>query len=97
VCRSAQAFRLEPKNLIEGWDGDDYLILFDEAESKQLTEGNGVKKYLPELTVVGILGWDDFILRDNAGELFRVPTVPLLQKYIDKLGQIPDAARLIRE
>jgi hypothetical protein len=27
--------------MVEGWDGDDYLILFDEAESAQLTEGYG--------------------------------------------------------
>ena len=80
--------------MIEGWDGDDYLILFDEAESEQLTEGYGVRQYLPELTVVGIRGWDDFILRDCAGQLFRVPTVPLLPKYIDEFEQIPDASRL---
>jgi hypothetical protein len=80
--------------MIEGWDGDDYLILFDEAESEQLTEGYGVRQYLPELTVVGIHGWDDFILRDIAGQLFRVPTVPLLPKCIDEFEQIPDASRL---
>jgi hypothetical protein len=45
--------------MIEGWYGNDYLILFDETESEQLTEGYGVRQYLPELTVVGILGWDD--------------------------------------
>ncbi len=80
--------------MIEGWYGDEYLILFDESESERLTEGYGVRQYLPELTVAGILGWDDFILRDQAGQLFRVPTVPLLQKYIDEFEQIPDASRL---
>lgn len=80
--------------MIEGWDGDDYLILFDEAESEQLTEGYGVRQYLPEVAVVGLLGWDDFILRDYGGQVFRIPTVPLLPKYIDEFEQIPDASKL---
>jgi hypothetical protein len=87
ACSGAQ-------HMIEGWYVNDYLILFDEPESEQLTEGYRVRQYLPELTVVGILGWDDFILRDQAGQLFRAPTVPLLQKYVDELEQIPDASRL---
>ena len=78
----------------EGRDSDHYLILFDEAESEQLTEGYGVRQYLPGMTVVGILGWDDFILKDHSGHLFRVPTVPLLQKYIDEFDWILDASRL---
>ena len=80
--------------MIEGWDGDDYLILFDEAESTLLTEGYGVRQYLPEHTVVGIRGWHDFILRDTASKLFLAPTVPLLPKYIDELEETPDASRL---
>lgn len=80
--------------MIEGWHSDEYLILFDEVESEQLTEGYGVRQYLPEVTIVGILSWDDFIVSDHSGKLFRVPTVPLLQKYIEAFERIPDASRL---
>jgi hypothetical protein len=78
---------VRPKKMNEGWNGDDYLIRFDEAESEPLTEGYGIRQFLPGLTVVGILGWDDFILRNQGGQLFRVPTVPLVQRYVESLDE----------
>ena len=67
---------------------------FDEAESELLTEGYGVRQFLPGLTVVGILGWDDFILRNQGGQLFRVPTVPLVKRYVESLDEVPDPSSL---
>jgi hypothetical protein len=43
----------------------------------RLTEGYGIPRHLPGFAVVAISGWDDFIVRDEAGAVFRVPTVPL--------------------
>jgi hypothetical protein len=79
----------------EGWISDsDYLMLFDEEESAQATEGYGIADYLPGFAVVALIGWDDFLLRDESGVLFRVPTVPLVQEYLEKLEKVPDATRL---
>ena len=88
---------VRPKKMNEGWNGNDYLILFDEAESELMTEGYGVRQFLPGLTVVGILGWDDFILRNEAGQLFRVPTVPLVQRYVESLDEVPDGTGLTED
>ena len=85
------------KNMNEGWSGDDYLILFDDAESERLTKGYGVRQTLPGFAVAGLLGWDDFILRDNGGQLFRAPTVPLVQRYVEPLGEVPAPSRLTQD
>jgi hypothetical protein len=85
------------KDMNEGWSGDDYLILFDEAESERLTEGYGVQQILPGLAVVGLLGWDDFILRNDGGQLFRAPTVPLDQRYVESLSEVPAPSRLTQD
>ena len=41
-----------------------------------------IEKFLPNLQIVGPRGWDDFIVRDLAGNTFTVGTVPLLAKYL---------------
>ncbi len=79
----------------EGWsDDDDYLIVFDEAESRPATAAYGIGKHLPGHILVAILGWDDFVVRNESGELFRVPTVPLVPKYMEKHAPLPDTAGL---
>lgn len=78
----------------EGWDGDDYVIVFDAAEAGSVTAAYGLEKFLPGYAVVAILGWDDFLVRDECGDLFRIPTVPILPKYMEKQARLPDAASL---
>jgi hypothetical protein len=78
----------------EGWNNDDYLILFDDTESEQLTVGYGLRASLPDFSVVALSGWDDFIVQDQTGKLFRVPTVPCVHKYLSEQADIPDAANL---
>jgi len=69
----------------EGWIDDSYLILFDsEHEQAEITAGYHLQKYLPGHRIQAILGWDDFIVINDAGENFRVPTVPLVLKYLEK-------------
>jgi hypothetical protein len=61
----------------EGWVGDDYLILF-EADEQQVASANySFHELLPGYNLLGLRGWDDFIVDDNAGHLFTVPTVPV--------------------
>ena len=66
----------------EGWVGEDYLILFDEAEVASASDRYAISQLLPGYQVLGLRGWDDFILRDSAGLPYSVPTVPADPKYL---------------
>lgn len=64
--------------MIQGWHNDDYLILFDnQSEAIALTERYDIAASLPGYTLLGLVGWDDFILRDGSSGYFTIPTVPL--------------------
>ena len=64
--------------MLEGWHNDDYLVLSEgKAEADHITELYGISEYLPDYTVVGLRGWDDFIVADSQGRLFGIPTLPL--------------------
>jgi hypothetical protein len=72
----------------EGWIDDTYVILFEgHEEQAEITKGYELEKYLPGYQIQAISGWDDFIIRNQEGEQFRVPTVPLVQKYLEKVDQ----------
>ena len=72
--------------MAEGWHNDDYLILFDEESVPDLSRRYGIATCIAGHEIVGLCGWDDFILRDGNGNLFRIPTVPLDAKYLEPLG-----------
>jgi hypothetical protein len=69
----------------EGWYGDDYLVLFEE-KAPSLEKAYGLVEALPGYRLVGLRGWDDFIVEDTAGARFTVPTVPLLPRYLKPFG-----------
>jgi hypothetical protein len=73
----------------EGWYDEQHFILFDDEEAELATLRYGVSAALPGYKVVGLCGWDDFILRSSAGQLFTVPTVPLLDRYLEPFDQMP--------
>jgi hypothetical protein len=72
--------------MIEGWHGDEYLILFDEAECDDLTRRYDLHAYIPDHGIVGLRGWDDFILQNSQGDLLTTPTVPLSHQYLAPLA-----------
>jgi hypothetical protein len=72
----------------EGWYGDDYLILFDATEVASASDRYGVSQLLPGYQVLGLCGWDDFIVRDSEGRTYSVPTVPISLQYLSPY-QIP--------
>ena len=74
----------------EGWYGDDYLILFDESESLSASEHYEITQFLPGYRVIGLRGWDDFILRDSNGATYTVPTLPSITAYLEPYG-LPSA------
>jgi hypothetical protein len=68
----------------EGWYNNEYLVLFDESEVASATERYGISKCLPGYQVLGLRGWDDFILRDPSGHTYLTPTVPALPKNLSQ-------------
>jgi hypothetical protein len=64
--------------MCEGWyDGDYWSLCEDQKEAEQLSATYGLSDYLPGYFIVGLKGWDDFILCDREGHYHLVPTVPL--------------------
>jgi|SRR5579859_7844095 len=74
----------------EGWLGDDYLVPFSESEVPVANGRYQFEKLLPGFKVLGLRGWDDFIVQDAAEKCFSVPTVPVDPQYLESF-QIPTA------
>ena len=70
----------------EGWYGDEYLILFEESEISSASERYSISQFLPGYVVIGFRSWDDFLVRDQAGAIYLVPTLPLTR---DNLSPYP--------
>src|ERR1022692_108596 len=67
----------------DGWQDDDYFILFEsQEEAMAATTRYGLSEFLPSYFVVGLKGWDDFILCDTNAKYYTVPTVPLSKEEI---------------
>jgi len=74
----------------EGWHGDDHLILFDDSEIEAACNRYAISKLLPGYRVLGLRGWDDFIVQDKTGQMYCVPTVPVLPKDLEPFS-LPDS------
>jgi hypothetical protein len=71
----------------EGWDNnEEYLVIFSKKESNDKTQQYKLALYLPGYSIVGLKGWDDFIVVNQAGNLFTVPTVPLTSEYLEEFS-----------
>ena len=81
--------------MLEGWNGDDYLILFDPSEVPDASVRYELSSSLPGYEVLGLRGWDDLIVRDPAGGLFTVPTVPILAEYLEPF-QLPESGTRLK-
>jgi len=66
----------------EGWFGDEYLVLFSEAEVSAATERYRLGELLPGHSAIGLRGWNDLIVRDARGRTYTVPAVPLAVQYL---------------
>jgi hypothetical protein len=69
-------------SVIEGWYGSDHLILFNQAEIASASHRYAVSQFLPGYKVIGLRGWDDFILEDSIGARYCVPTVPAVAEHL---------------
>jgi hypothetical protein len=80
--------------MTEGWHDDEYLVLFDEDEVEVITERYGLRRFINGFQIVGLWGWDDFILRRDDGKLFTMPTVPIDQQHLKMLNPAIDCQKL---
>lgn len=78
--------------MTEGWHDDEYLILFSEDEVEPMTEIYGLKHFINGFRIVGLRGWDDFILQDVSGRSFTMPTVPIAIEYLKPFMLVIDAS-----
>lgn len=67
----------------EGWWKGNYFILFDEQEVVAATTRYETSRFLPGYEIVGLRGWDDFLVRNSAGAIYTVPTVPMAARYVE--------------
>ena len=79
--------------MIEGWHDDDYLVLFEE-EASHMTGLYDLPQYLSGYAVVGLRGWDDFIVADDQRRLFTLPTVPLEKKHLEPFSTSIDRSAI---
>jgi hypothetical protein len=79
----------------EGWYNDHYLVLFDEQEeAARMAESYGIAQYLPGYSLVGISGWDNFVVQDAQHQLFIVPTVPMDSQHLSPIALPIDSRAL---
>jgi hypothetical protein len=70
--------------MTEGWTSqDDYLILFGESERVAAENRYGFATLLPGFRLLGLRGWDDFIVEDTAGRIYCIPTVPAQREHLE--------------
>lgn len=81
----------------EGWHDSQYLILFTEAEIPLVSERYGIAATLRGFQLLGLRGWDDFIVRDAAGGVFTVPSVPCISQHLAPFRMPPRGAILARD
>ena len=81
-------------SMIEGWAGDDYLVLFSTDEAEAASERYGITDLLPGFRILGLRGWDDFIVEDEHGATFTVPTVPCDRGELARFS-VPECNQLI--
>ena len=68
--------------MVEGWLGDEYLILFDTSEVGAASDRYAISRWLPAHQVIGLRGWDDLLIKNHMGQVFSVPSVPISAEYV---------------
>ena len=67
----------------EGWSSNgDYFILFDEAEKPEVSQRYQLPDVLPGFEVLGLRGWEEFLVRRSDGRVFAVPVIPLTPAHM---------------
>lgn len=70
--------------MIQGWLQDIHISLFPQDSCEQIAGSYGLSEALPGYSLIGLLGWDDFLLKSDSG-LYTCPTVPIDPKYLQTI------------
>ena len=81
--------------MTEGWHDKDYVQLFDEADVYRLTQAYRFPPSMIDYRVIGLIGWDDFILKKYDGSVAQIPTVPLDFEYLRPLPLSIENAKIL--
>jgi hypothetical protein len=80
----------------DGWYNDDYYVLYEDQEEARLaTARYRLQDYLPAYSIVGLKGWDDFILCDLQSIYYTVPTVPLIREDLKPFSFPAEPLKLV--
>jgi hypothetical protein len=82
--------------MTEGWFADDYLVLFSQSESDEACVRYGFEELLPGYALLGLRGWDEFIVIGPTGEALSLPTVPLEARSAEPFA-LPSAFTLTED
>ena len=74
----------------EGWSGEDHLIIFRNRRLTPVSERYAVPALLPGYRILGLRGWDDFVVQDAANRSYSIPTVPLDLQYLSPFNIPPN-------
>ena len=80
--------------MAEGWNGKDYLVLFNDEEAQSASQRYDIAALLPGYRIVGLYFWDDFIVKDEHGVTYALPAVPCDSAELARF-QIPAADHLV--
>ena len=80
----------------EGWCGEDHLIIFADSEVDPVSERYAMPALLPGYRILGLRGWDDFVVQDAANRTYSIPTVPLDLQYLSPFN-IPPNVELLKD
>ena len=83
--------------MIEGWQEEDYLILFNEEEAWFASTRYQIEGLLPGFQVLGLRGWDEFIVRGPEGSTYAVPTVPCISSELVPFRLPDESTQLVED
>jgi hypothetical protein len=82
-------------HMTEGWYGDEHLILFDGAEVAAASERYAISQFLPNYRIIGLRGWNYFILQDSGGRIYSVASVPIVAAHLSPYALPSAGSRLM--
>ncbi|OWT71480.1 MULTISPECIES: hypothetical protein [unclassified Achromobacter] len=71
----------------EGWNGDEYVVLYSPDEANTFARICELNTALPGFALLGLSGWQDFIVSDSAGMTFTIPSVPIDDAYLSPIDK----------
>jgi len=83
--------------MVEGWDNDNYFVLFDAPEIDLASAAYGIERWLPGYKVIGLKSWDDLLVKDGGNGVYTVPTVPLAREHLASCPSVPRGDVLSRD